>query len=173
MATLVGSASFRLIDVLGVRVPKIVYFQAADTATLAQVISDLESYAALLDPMTDAASFAHVASFDINFADAALKSNPNNPGNPNSLNGASSFAETGTGQTFTDVVPAIAQAQVAGGKIVDGTGTPYLAYRSAFVTPFPHITLISQDQRTLAAFHNSDIPTRKYRRQQRRVTTGS
>lgn len=172
MATVVGTASFRLIDVNNVKVPKIIYFSCSDATTIAQVVSDLEAFAALLDPMTDAASFAHAASFDIGFVDAALKSTPNSPGNPASLNGASSFAVTGTGQTFSDVLPAVAAAQVAGGQIIDGVGTPYLAYRTAFITPFTHLTLTSQDQRTLAAFHSSNIPTRKHRRQQRSVSTG-
>ena len=171
MATVAGSASFRLVDYLGVRVPKIVYFQCSDASTIAQVVADLEAFAALLNPMTDAASFAHAASFDINFQDSALKTTPVE-GNAASITGASSFAQTGTGQTYTDIVQAIAQAQVSGGKIIDGTGTPYLAYRSVFVTPMTTITLTAQNQRLLAAFHNSDIPTRKFRRQQSRVTRG-
>lgn len=172
MATVTGSASYRLIDYLGVRVPKIIYFQCADTTTLAQVVTDLEAFAALLDPVTDAASFAHDASFDISFQEASLKSTPV-VGNPMSLNGAASFAETGTGQTFTDVWQAVAQAIISGGRIIDTSGSAFEAYRTAFVTPFAHLTLTSQDQRTLSAFHGSDLPTRKYRRQQRKVTSGT
>ena len=171
MAVRAGSASFRLIDYLGVKVPKIVYFNVDDAKTIANVIADLEAFAALLDPVTDAASFAHVANFSINFTDSALKGTPNE-GNAASISGAASFAETGTGQTFSDLIPAIAQAQVSSGSIIDGVGSPFLAYRTAFVTPFTNITLTSQDQRTLAAFHSSNIPTRKHRRQQRAVTRG-
>lgn len=171
MATINGSASYAIIDYLGVRVPKTIYWQASDATTIAQVIADLESFATLLNAVTDGASFAHLASFDVNYVDANLKNTPVE-GNPASLNGAASFAVTGTGATYTDVWPAVAQGIIVGGKIDDTPAGAFNNYRTAFTTPFAHLTLTSQDQRTLAAFHSSDIPTRKYRRKQRKVTSG-
>lgn len=169
MALAHGTAQWRLVDYLGVKVSKIIYFQADDSKTIANVVADLTAFAALLNGVTDAAT-AGIASFDINFSPTGLKTTPV-AGNAIALGVLSTFSQAGVPSAFSDQVPAIAQAQISNGHVIETPGSPYALYKADFLTALTNIQLESDDQRLLTAFRNNDINTRKHRKQQRTVTS--
>lgn len=168
MALAHGTAQWRLIDYLGVKVSKIIYFQVDDSKTIANVVADLTAFAAVLNGVTDAAS-AGIASLDINFAPTGLKGTPV-AGNAIALGVLSTFSQVGVPNVFSDQVPAVAQAQISNGHVIETPGSPYALYKAEFLAPLTNIQLESNQERLLSAFRNNDINTRKHRKQQR-VTT--
>jgi len=171
MATVHGSAQWRLVDVEGVETSKIIYFQTSDATTVAQLVSDLTSFAPLLDGVTDAASTGN-ASLSIAFSPTGLKTTPN-PITPAGNGLLSTFSQTAVPLAYSDLVPAVAAAIVTGGKVDLTPGQPYALYRAEFLAPLAHITLESNQERTLAAFRRLRLTTRKHRREQQLETTES
>lgn len=169
MALAHGTAQWRLIDYLGVKVSKIIYFQVDDAKTIANVVSDLTGFAALLNGVTDAAT-AGIASLDINFAPTGLKTVPN-VGNAIALGALSTFSQVGVPNAFSDQVPAVAQAIISNGHIIETPGSAYALYRADFLTALTNIQLESNQERLLSAFRGNDINTRKHRKQQRVSTS--
>lgn len=171
MATVHGSAQWRLKDIEGVETSKIIYFQTSDATTIAQLVADLTGEAALLDGVTDAAT-AGTASLSIDFSPTGLKTTPN-PITPIGNGLLNTFSQTGVPLAYSDLVPA-----VANGIIVSGTGkvdmTPggaWQLYEASFLAPLAHITLESNQERTLSNFRKLKLTTRKHRREQQVATT--
>lgn len=171
MATVQGSAQWRLVDIEGVETSKVIYFQTPDTTTVAQLVSDLSGFAPLLDGVTDAATTGN-ASLSIEFSPGAIKTTPN-PITPLGNGLMTTFSQTAVPLAFSDLVPAVAAAIVTGGKVDLTPGNAYALYRAAFLAPLTHITLESNQQRTLAAFRRLRLTTRKHRREQQLETTES
>jgi hypothetical protein len=171
MATVQGSAQWRLVDDEGVETSKIIYYQCSDATTIAQLVADLTTFAPLLDGVTDAATTGN-ASLSIEFAPTGLKTTPN-PITPLGNGLLSTFSQTGVPNAYSDLVPAVAAAIKTGGKVDMTPGGPYANYKAAFLTPLAHITLESDQKRTLAAFRHLRLTTRKHRREQQIETTES
>lgn len=169
MATVQGSAQWRLIDWSGVEVSKIIYYETSDATTIAQLVADLTGEAALLDGVTDAAT-AGIASLSINFSPTGLKTTPVK-GNPVGEGILSTFSQTAVPLAFSDLVPAAKQAIITGGKVDETPGGAYDLYKQSFLAPLTHITLESNQQRTLSAFRKLKLNTRKHRRNQSVATT--
>ena len=169
MATVHGSAQWRLIDIEGVDTSKIFYFQTSDATTIAQLVSDLTAEAALLDGVTDAATTG-IASLSVDFAPTGLKTTPN-PITTMSDGLLNTFSQTGVPLAFSDLVPAVAAAIKTGGKVDMTPGQPWQLYEASFLAPLAHITLESNQERTLAAFRRLRLTTRKHRREQQIATT--
>jgi len=169
MATAQGSAQWRLVDSEGVETSKIIYFQTSDATTIAQLVSDLTGFAPLLDGVTDAATVG-ISSLSINFAPTGLKTTPN-PITPLGNGLLTTFSQTGVPNAYSDLVPAVAAAIVTAGKVDLTGGAPYALYRAAFLAPLAHITLESNQERTLAGFRRLRLTTRKHRREQQIETT--
>jgi hypothetical protein len=169
MATAHGSAQWRLVDIEGVETSKIIYFQTSDATTIAQLVSDLTAEAALLDGVTDAAT-AGTASVTINFSPTGLKTTPN-PITPIGNGLLDTFNQTGVALAFSDLVPAVAAAILSGGKVIMTPGGAWQLYEASFLAPLAHITLESNQERTLASFRKLRLTTRKHRREQQLETT--
>lgn len=169
MATVQGNAQWRLKDIEGVETSKIIYFQASDATTIAQLVSDLTAEAALLNAVTDAAT-AGTCSVSINFAPTGLKTTPN-PITPLGNGLLNTFSQTGVPLAFSDLVPAVAAAIVTNGKVDMTPGGPWQLYEASFLAPLAHITLESNQERTLSNFRKLRLTTRKHRREQQLATT--
>lgn len=169
MATVHGSAQWRLVDYQGITVSKTIYFQASDAATVAQIVADLTAFAALLDGVTDAAT-AGIASFDISFGPTGLKTTAVQ-GNPVGEGILTTFSQTGVPLAYSDLVPAAKSAIIVNGHVVETPGSAYALYRSEFLAALTTITLESQQERTLSAFRRNKLVTRKHRRGQSIATT--
>jgi len=169
MATATGSAQWRLVDVEGVETSKIIYFECSDATTIAQLVADLTGFAPLLDAVTDAAT-AGTASVSINFAPTGLKTTPN-PITPIGNGLLDTFNQTGVALAFSDLVPAVAAAILSGGKVIMTAGGAWANYIAAFTAPLTHITLTSNQLRTLSSFRRLRLTTRKHRREQQLETT--
>lgn len=168
MALAHGTAQWRVVDYQGVVVSKTIYFQVDDAKTVANIVSDLTAFAALLDGVTDAAT-AGVASLDINFAPTGLKTTAVK-GNPIGEGILSTFSQTGVPLAYSDLVPAAKAAIISGGHVIETPGSAYDLYRAEFLTPLANITLESNSERTLSAFRRNKLNTRKHRRQQSLAT---
>lgn len=169
MATVQGSAQWRLVDVEGVETSKIIYFQTSDATTVAQLVADLTGFAPLLDAVTDAATTGN-ATLSISFAPTGIKTTAN-PITPLGNGLLTTFSQTAVPLAYSDLVPAVAAAIVTAGKVDLTPGQPYALYRAAFLAPLTHITLESNQERTLAAFRHLRLTTRKHRREQQLETT--
>lgn len=169
MATVHGSAQWRLVDWQGVQVSKIVYYQTSDATTIAELVSDLTAEAALLDAVTDAASVG-IATLSIDFAPTGLKTTAVK-GNPVGEGILSTFSQTGVPLAYSDLVPAAKQAIITGSKVDETPAGAYDNYKQSFLAALAHITLESNQERTLAAFRRLKLNTRKHRRSQSLATT--
>lgn len=169
MALAHGSAQWRLVDYQGVTVSKTIYFQVDDAKTVAQIVSDLTAFAALLDGVTDAAT-AGIASLDISFSPTGLKTTAVQ-GNPVGEGILSTFSQTGVPLAYSDLVPAAKSAIIVNGHVVETPGGPYALYRADFLAALANITLESSQERTLAAFRRNKLVTRKHRRGQSIATS--
>jgi hypothetical protein len=169
MATVFGSAQWRMVDYQGVQVSKIIYFETSDASTVAQIVADLTAEAALLDAVTDAATTG-IATLSISFGPTGLKTTPVQ-GNPMGEGILSTFSQTGVPLAFSDLVPAAKSAIITNGHVIETPGGAYDLYRASFLAPLAHITLGSNDLRTLSAFRRNKLNTRKHRRGQSVATT--
>lgn len=170
MATLYGSVQWRLVDYLGVETSKILYFAADDTKTLANVLSDMQAFGGIIDPLTDAA-FTGNASFSIAFSPTGVKNTPNNPGSPIEKGVLSTFAQDNLPNAYSDFIPAVAIAQITNGHINQGSGTPYAAYVQAMTHPATNTTLMSNVRSALSFLRNNELPSRKRRRSVKKATS--
>lgn len=169
MAIAHGNAQWRLADYQGVTVSKTIYFQVDDAKTVAQIVTDLTAFAALLDGVTDAAT-AGIASLDIQFAPTGLKTTAVQ-GNPVGEGGLTTFSQTAVALAFSDLVPAFKSSLIVSGHIVETPGGPYDLYRADFLTALTNIRLESNQLRTLSTFRRNKLVTRKHRRGQSIATT--
>src|ERR1043166_6818352 len=160
MATVHGSAQWRLQDIEGVESSKIVYFETSDATTIAQLVSDLTGFAPLLDAVTDAKTTGN-ASLTIAFSPTGIKTTAN-PITPTGNGLLTTFSQTGVPLAYSDLVPAVAAAIVTAGKVDLTPGNAYDLYRAAFLAPLANITLESNQERTLAAFRHLRLTTRTH-----------
>lgn len=167
MATVFGNAQWRITDYQGVSTSKVIYFSCSDAATVAQIVTDLTAFAALLDGVTDGAG--SVASFDIEFS-PALKGTPLQ-GNPLGEGALTTFNQTGVALAYSDLVPAFKSSLISNGHIVETPGGAYALYRADFLTAMTTITLTSNQMRTLPSFRRNKLVTRKHRRSQSVATS--
>jgi hypothetical protein len=171
MATVFGSAQWRLVDIEGVETSKVIYYETDDATTLSQLIAGLTAFAPTLDAVTDAATTG-IASLSINFSATGLKTTPN-PITPLGNGLLTTFSQSGVPRAYSDLVPAVAAAIVTNGKVDLTPGGAYDNYRAVFLAPQTHFTMVGQQLRTLAAFRHLRLTTRKHRREQQLETTES
>lgn len=161
MATILGMLSYRCEDSLGVRVPKELFFTAADTVTLANVAAFSAAYAPLLDLITNDKIIQ--CKFEMQIALSGLKSSAN-VGNTNNDYLLTDHAQSGSFYHWGDDVPALNDVLIVDEKI-DNSNTDLINYTTFLDTSHSGFTPSGRYGNALVAWIESSKRDRKQRKQ--------
>ncbi len=166
MADLYGDLSIRLIDSEGVSAAYPLYLKIADTTTLAQIITDVAAYCALLDPLTDARGSS--VSIRLTLPTTGLKSviTVNNQVSNAGAFGFQLYQQPGTG---TILIPAFAEAQMVNGKI-NMEATAVSNWTDWIAGNATHLAVTDDSRFLMNAVKSSFKATRKHRKSQTRTS---
>lgn len=167
MANIHCIGSVTLQDTEGTKVSQDQFFLVADTVTLATIITQMQAYCALLDPVTDAAGL--ICRFEIKFASTGLKTGPTVQ-NPVENNGLFTFSQLSSSYVFTEPVPSLAESKISGSK-VDLTDADIIAYYQWFTTAHSGLQPVGKYDNNLQSFLKFKLATRKHRKSQSQLTT--
>lgn len=167
MATIHGIMSFRLQDFLGATGSEKTLVQFSDATTVAQMITDAQAYAVLLNPCTDAMGLQ--GRFEFFFPPTGLKTSIST--NNTLVNGGLlSYSQAGGNRyIYSEEVPAFAEAKITNGKI-DLSDTDVIALKNWYLNGGAHILAESNAYNTLAAFRYCKLGSRSDRRVETRVS---
>ena len=163
MANYFGSLSIRLKDFMGVKAPHLVYFQVADSHTVADLVTATADYCALLDPLTDAMGVSVQLKLDMPTTNLKSSVSVNNR---LSNAGLFTFQQANIGNAYSIVIPAFAEAQIANGKVILTTGDPADLWIGG-IKANPAVLLKESNVRNaLPTFLSCKLPDRKHRKAQ-------
>lgn len=160
MATQFAIVSWNIFDDLGVSVPYDQFVSLDDSKTLAAILTEVDSLAALVDPITDGASLqGHLT---VRFPSTNFKIVPNT-GKAVDTTGLFTFNQANTVYKASLDVPAIADAVITNGKI-DLTNADVAAYVDWFASAHNGVRGVSKFGNIFSGNIGSIITTRKHRR---------
>lgn len=167
MATIHGVTSFRLQDFLGATGSMKTLIQFSDATTVAQLITDVQALAVLLDPCTDAMGLQ--ARVEFTFASTGLKTAITT--NNTLVNGALfSYSQSGGNRyIYSEEVPAFAETKITNGKI-DLGNSDVINLKDWYLNGGAHILAESNAYNTLAAFRYCKLGSRSDRRVETKVS---
>lgn len=168
MANYQAIVSIGLQDWLGVEVPLDAFVTIADTTTIAQVVSYVQAWCALVDPCTDAMGV--LAHFKLQFASTGLKTAPTSPGSPVEQTLLSNYAQNGSPYKSPLDLPSIAQAKIVNGK-VSPTDTDIAAFTGYLLALHTGIQGVSKFGNILQAVTDNAITFRKHRKSENKKST--
>lgn len=165
MADIHGVLGVGIKDSIGVKASQQQFVKAADTTTLAQIQTDVNTYLGKLDPVTDGVVSSVQLLLRLPFS--GLKSSP------------TAFNEVGSGalfqfhQTVSDykqsiLVPAWAEALISSGHVViTGAAATWWDW---FINGGVHLFSESKARNAMDAFLAGELVTRKHRKSETRVS---
>lgn len=166
MATAYGIVGIRLKDWLGIITSHQLFVSLSDATTVAQIIADVQTYCAVLDPVTDAAGV--VAHFELVFPSTGLKTSTSV--NNELGNGALfSYGQANSPYKFSVLVPAMAEGKISASK-VNLSDAAVIAYYTWLSTNGTHLQVTSKARNALSGFLSSQLVTRKHRKSETRVS---
>lgn len=166
MATVHGIVGIRLKDNLGIVTSHSLFVSLADTTTMAAIVTAVQTYCGLLDPITDAMGVD--AHFTLIFPSTGLKTAVA-VDNPLGNGGLFSFSLVSNPYKFSVLVPAFAEAKISGSKInlTDSAVSTWFNWLRTNGTP---LQVESKSRIALDAFLSSELVTRKHRKSETKVS---
>ena len=159
--------SVGLEDDMGVKTRQTLNTVVADTATIAQLITDAQAYCAILDPVTDALGLnVHI---EIIAASTGLKT-ATTVKDPLENGALFTFDVTGTRYHYSVLVPSFAEAKRTGAK-VDLADADVLAYYTWLHTNGTHYQVVDKGWAALSTFRRFKLNARKHRKPEAQLST--
>lgn len=168
MATQYGVLSYILFDDVGLAVPCDIYVALDDTQTLATILGEFATYAALLDDITDGAS--NEAHLTLKFAATGMKTTPNTGVLVDST-GLFTFSQNDSIYKWSIDIPAIARAVISGSAIDTTPGGPVALWAAWFNSAHSGVRGVSKGKNNLTGFRLSKLTTRSHRKALNRLST--
>jgi hypothetical protein len=165
MANLQVLNSIQQVDYLGVPVTHDIFLQVPDSTTLAALVTLLQTYQQLYDPMTGALLTENTARVFVPIT-TGLKSSAAD-GDENEMTGLFNFSQTGSRYKYAIDVPGIAAVMLVNGKL-DLSNAGMQAWITWLTSAHTGITIVSKFVLTLVALLDALISFRKHRKAESR-----
>lgn len=164
MANYLAIISIEVLDILGVSTAHDIFVEVPDTATVAQVATYFQDYAAVLDGITDGQpTDGHVT---VKIKPTGVKTAPVASSEVEKT-GLFNYAQAGSTYKAGIDVPAIADTVIVDGRI-DLSNAGVQAWRDFVIATLTGIHAVSKFQNDLTALLDALITFRKHRRAENR-----
>lgn len=168
MANVSGLISFSIKDALGVETSLPLYFEAADTVTLAQIQADAHIAQDNLDSIIDGQIISNEVKLNMSLDTANIKTSPVSTAEVE-RNALFNYSQANYKYKQGFAVPTIADAVIAFGK-VDLSNSAVLTFVNMLINSLTYIKFTSKFLQSLLALLDVVISFRKHRKRETAVS---